>query len=565
MAMDAAHPQHLPGQPGGRPGRRLAWWLLAAFFACFAAYVARLHEITHDVFHEMSLAREMLQAGLPLSDSYAFTPTIAPVVHHEWGTGLALYTATMASGLGVWGLSLLRWGLIALLWVVLYRVARMRGAAPELFALCSLLVFPLMWVGFATLRAQLLTLVCLAIQLWMQQLDWRGRRLWVLAWPALLVAWLNLHAGFVVGIGLMALHILERIATALRATRSATGAGQATWHLAFLPPLAVAALYCNPYGWSYLPYLQRALAMPRPTIAEWQPLWRTHAAGWTLFCFALSLGLAVSAGWRQRRARGIGGFGLLLAAVMALRHIRHGSIFAVLWIAYVPAWATRTAAGTKFLRWLRQREAVAIPWAQLAMAASLAFALLHQCWRPTLPGVPQYSSICFPTEAVEYLRRAKFRGNLWTPFHAGAYVSWVLHPAVKVSLDGRYEVAFAPGVLEEHTHFFSGRDRWWELLDRYPIDAILIPHEAPVRESLGLIELDADPKADGGYGLTPVRSTVEAGKPRTASRWRRVYEDGSFVILAREELNMPVVLRPALQPVDAAVPAFAASLKSIPE
>ena len=564
MATVAVQPQMTPPPAYRRRRRRLAGWLLAAFFASFAAYVTRLHEITHDVFHEMALAREMLHEGFPTRDAFAFTPTVAPVVHHEWGTGLALYAATMSSGLGVWGLALLRWGLIAVLWFTLYRVARLRGAAPEIFVLCSLLVFPLLWVGFSTLRAQLFTLTFLAIQLWMQQLDWRGRRAWVIAWAGLLVVWLNLHAGFVVGVGLMTWHVLERIATTVRATGRWSAVWRATGHLALLPPLTVAALFCNPYGWSYLPYLQRALTMPRPTIAEWQPLWQTHAAGWTLICFVLGLLVAFAAGLRQRRQRGVGAASLLLAAAMALRHIRHGSIYAVLWIAYVPAWVTRTAVGAHFLRWLRQREASAIPWAQTAFVASLAFALVHQGWRPTLPGVPQYSSICYPTEAVEYLRQANFRGNLWTPFHAGAYVSWVLHPAVKVSLDGRYEVAYAPGVLEAHDRFFDGGARWWDLLDQYSVDAVLVPQEAPVRRSLAMIESNTMIESTLGESAdnrwTPVRNSADLPLPTTVSHWQRVYEDGSYLILARTELNLPMVLRPAVRPTDAAIPAFDRSL-----
>ena len=48
----------------------------------------------------------------------------------------------------------------------------MRGASPLAFAACSLLVFPVLWVGFLPVRAQLFTLTFLAIQIWLQELEY---------------------------------------------------------------------------------------------------------------------------------------------------------------------------------------------------------------------------------------------------------------------------------------------------------------------------------------------------------------------------------------------------------
>ena len=180
----------------------------------------------------------------------------------------------------------------------------------------------------------------IAIQLWMQERDRRGRRLWILGWSAMLVVWLNLHAGFVVGLGLMAIHAVERMIGSIRRHRTWSGVWPETWHLAALPVIVAAALPCNPYGWAYVEYLIRALTMPRPTIAEWLPLWHTYAPTLTLAAFGVSVASVVGA-VLLTPGRRIGGLaGLIVAAVMALRHIRHGSIYAVLWIAYAPAWIT---------------------------------------------------------------------------------------------------------------------------------------------------------------------------------------------------------------------------------
>ena len=52
-----------------------------------------------DLFHEMALIRDALRLGhLPLLDTLAYTPTLEPTIHHEWGTGAILYLVSTRWG-----------------------------------------------------------------------------------------------------------------------------------------------------------------------------------------------------------------------------------------------------------------------------------------------------------------------------------------------------------------------------------------------------------------------------------------------------------------------------------
>jgi hypothetical protein len=504
---------------------RLIGWMMLALAAGFLAYVARMHEITHDAFHEMCLFREALVEGqLPQQDRFAFTATVNPSVHHEWGTGAILYLASVGSGLGLVGLSLLKLLLMALLWLLLYRVARLRGAHPYVFACLACATFPVFWVGFATVRAQLFTLVFVAAQLWMQELDWRGRRAWVLLWLVMLVAWLNLHAGFVVGLGMIALHTVERFAHSLFSKKSLTAAVGDTWHLMLAAPCAVLALQINPYGWQYIPFLVRAIGMQRPLIREWQPLWYSYAPGLTLLMFGLCIFLFAYAQRNSRVRRLKGAAFLALCTYMTLKHIRHGSIFGVVWIAYVPAWISRTSLGKELVRFIDNHRQATIRLSQAVALGSLVFAAANHFWRPTLPPKQLYSTACYPVAAIQYLKAHDFRGNLFTPFHVGSYVSWEMYPDVKVSFDGRYEVAYEDNVMPEHNHFLNAEDQWWKILELYPTDAALVHRQAPVCEVL----LNTFGDESG-----------ENEAPPTKERWRVVYEDDSFVIIAAQHCRLP--------------------------
>lgn len=502
---------------------QLTFWLLLALGCGFLASVARLHGITHDAFHEMALFREALVLGsFPIDDVFAYTPTVNPTVHHEWATGALLYFTTVGSGLGLLGLTVTRLLLIAAIWLLVYRVARMRGAHPYIFALLSFLAFPVFWVGFSTLRAQLFTLLFIAAQLWMQELDWRGRKAWVLLWLAMLVAWLNIHAGFVVGLGMMSFHGAERFLGTLLKQRSVRSAFAETWHLFLAAPAAAALLLVNPYGWQYVPYLIRAISMERPLIREWLPLWHTYAPVVTLVVFTISVGLFVYAQRVTKLSKLRGSAFLALCIYMTIKHIRHGSIFGVVWLAYVPAWISRSELGKWIVLQFTKQRWMSIRTCQIFATVCLGFAVVNQFWLPRLPAQRQYATSCYPVGAVDYLAKHDFEGNLWTPFYAGSYVSWKLYPEVKVSFDGRYEVAYQPQIMPEHNQFRDAQGEWWKLLDKYDTDAILIHRLSPVANQVPKIcGLDTDDLIT------------------TQKDWSIAYQDDAFILLADRKLVLP--------------------------
>ncbi len=58
-------------------------FLVSMFFRNLSNTVVDL-----DLWHQMALVREGIRLGyFPLKDQFAYTPTIFPSVHHEWGSG----------------------------------------------------------------------------------------------------------------------------------------------------------------------------------------------------------------------------------------------------------------------------------------------------------------------------------------------------------------------------------------------------------------------------------------------------------------------------------------------
>jgi len=344
--------------------------------------MAGLTTVDVDAFHAMALFRRALQAGrLPLDDAFAYTPTVFPVVHHEWGTGAVLWALWEGTGWGPAGLSALRYALLGVILAGACLVARWRGATAAAAAVASPMAGMLLLFGASPVRGQLFTLALLTVLLVFLEADRRGARWWIAPWLPLCLAWTNLHGGYVVGLGALALAIADRA--------WAAGAPRAAWkdvrHL--LPVLAAmcGALLLTPYGVAYPRYLLRALTMPRPGIMEWLPVWAAPFRGYAIPVFGMSPALVAYAVWKTGVRAGSGLPLLAVLAVASLFSSRHLSLYAIAFVASsAPALAGTELALLLARSWGRR------PWL-LAAVALLCLGLgvwktvAARAWRLRLP------------------------------------------------------------------------------------------------------------------------------------------------------------------------------------
>jgi hypothetical protein len=472
----------------------LTW---CAFGAMFAYRISR-NVADPDLYHQMALAREALRLGaLPTTDVFAFTPVLPTVVHHEWGAGFV--ALAIAGVFGAAGILALKYGLAAALAIVTVRTALRAGGDLAGVAVAAPFAILLVHDGFSPVRPQLYTFLFAAITLACAERDRAGNRLWVVFHAAMFVSWVNLHGGFVVGVALLAAYAVE-----------AAMARQPVRHLAALIGIEALLVAVNPWGHGYYAYILRALAMGRPQIAEWDPLWARSVAAPSKYAFAMAVALVAYALWRGR-ARGAKGLVILtITALAALRANRMLPIFAVAWLTYVPALLRRSPFPELVASGARRHPRAARLAAGALTLVFLSLLGLARPWNLEVPARPAgptgNAQLAYPVGAVEFLRTSGFRGNLMTTFETGAYVSWKLHPSVKVSLDSRYEAAYPEAVFENVLAFYAGRTRPEEVLERYGADAVLVP---------------------------PGNATL-----RARLTWPRVYEDGSFAVFARPGLAL---------------------------
>ena len=474
---------------------RLTIWaaLAALLFSRMAYNVADL-----DIWHEMSLIRASLAAHrLVTVDTFAYGPRLPLAVDHEWGSGVIAYF--LATTFGPAGILVFKYLVGFSIAFFAAWTAKARGASLAAFSVLAPLAVLFGGAAFSPIRGHMYSLWFAALLLWLLEQDRRGQRRWLALWLALFPLWVNLHGGFVVGIGFMVIYAVEQALSR-----------QPCLHLFGAAAAMAAMVSINPFGLSYYPYLARALTMARPAIGEWRPVWDS-LPGVTADVFLLSLALLGYLALSLRR-RVIPGFGIVaISAGEAALHQRMMPFFALSLACYAPAWLDQTGLGVG-LAGCFKRFPMFVQALWMAIAVFFAFAgISYQPWSLRVPGSGNADEVVYPAGAVDYLQRNHFRGNVMTPFEYGAYVSWKLYPAVLVSLDSRYEVAFPNWWIDESFRFYSARPGWEKTLASYPTDLVMVRNTAPVSRFL-------------------------AGKG-----WAPVYRDGAYRLYARPGLNLPAV------------------------
>ena len=477
--------------------RRQNWLRFAAYGGLISLFLAQtaFNLVDVDIWHEMALIRESFRAGHLLTrDIFAYTPTVYPSIHHEWGAGLLAYALTYWFGGN--GILVAKYVIALLIGLVSLKCAESMGADVEVWAvLCPIAIYLGQFGFVSVIRAQVYSFFFAACCFWVFEQDRRGNRKWWIAWLCLFPVWVNLHGGFVVGIGLLALYLFEQ---ALHR--------QPYRHLWFVLAGTVAEVFINPFGPAYIGYIARAVVMSRPYIQEWRPVW-AYGPWWTaVFLAAVVIAAYSAAKVGISRAHGL--LMIIATGIEATLHCKLMPLFAIAWISHVPAYLDQTPAGGWIKSFEQRRFGFVLSAWLLLTTICITDAVRWQFWRLRVPQTD--SSYAYPVGAVEYLRGQRFVGNLMVPFREGAYVSWKLFPAVKVSVDSRYEVAYSEEWVDRTFRFYAAAPDWQETPNAYATDLVLVPK------------------------IVPLAQVIQQ------SGWHMVYEDREFEIFARPGLLLPI-------------------------
>jgi hypothetical protein len=426
-----------------------------------------LNHADPDLWHRLALGEFLAQHHhFPLGGTFSYLADYRNIADHEWGSAVLFYAIYQATGGGtLFGSAMVGLKLITLAITLAFVVwAGLRQRRPSVLAAAffALVLLALLPSFLSTLRCVVFTHLIFALWLYWFQCERHGTRIPTWAYPLTIIPWANLHGGF--SIGLLWLALVALIEFWQKASWQ-------KWVLRF--GLCLLATLVNPFGWRLWASTVRALLAPRQGFAEWGPVpWLTaDYPGYKLLLLATFLAflyLFLRRGWQRLDRTALFLLGAFI--VLSLTSARQTSLYAIVAGALLPGLLPPAPHASAIRLPLRRVGYIAI--SSLLLLVPFYAALM------ILPGEGiqlTYDPTSCPVSAIQFLQSSGTRGNLLTPFNYGSYAMWKLRGKMRVSMDGRYDLAYKPESYLRVVDFYLGKSAGQTLLTTPKPDAILVP------------------------------------------------------------------------------------------
>lgn len=431
--------------------------------------------------------------SIPHTDDFSFTKNGSEWVAHEWLAEVLIYGIYRLTGLV--GLVVIFSLLIVVVLLVAYRRCEGRPYAASLaILLAAAASSPLFGI-----RPQMITLLLASVYIALLERfvrDGRNQLLWWL--PPIMLLWVNLHAGFALGLALIALYVLS-------------AALDRSWSR--LVPLAMVLAICtavvplNPNGFRMFSYPYETLTSPSMAalIEEWASP-DFHQITYLPLAVLLLATFGVLA-LSPRRARAGELFLLLVTAFGALRSVRHIPIFALIAAPVFANHLWEIMKARHWDEWFTSSERPAVGGKlvlNLALLVAVGALALSRIWH-FAAHQRLYEAIRNPVAAVDFLKSQHLPGPIYNRYGWGGYLIYRLYPEYRVYIDGRADV-YGDQFFAEAMNMYDGIGDWREPLDRYAVRTIIVSPDVPLSSLL-----TRDPA------------------------WTKVYEDAQAVVFLRSQ------------------------------
>jgi hypothetical protein len=482
-----------------------AWvrWLLvpALAFIALATNTAWLA----DFWHHLARGREIVSRGELLDhDIFTFTVPGREFQDVNWLTQVGYYLLYQAGGLDL--VRVVNAVLVAatLLWLVALcrRVSGSLGVALGTGIFTFLGLWHILSIRPQTLSLLLFVALYDILERWAARVKDESGKIkdeqkhdssfilhpssFFLAVP-MLALWANVHGAFPAGIMLLGCYGLAAVWRWWREPSTQTRGPVLL--LGVVGVAAVVATLINPYGWDIYFYVgQTSHRATERRIDEWLPPRLDQLIGMVFYVSLPVFAGLCAAAWRKHGEKLAAHEWLLIACFLPLAL---GSVRMVAWWLLVIA---PMAARRLTLLWPGARDSEA---AKPNTGAAISCAVLATLVLLSLPGLQRFNPLLAlrppdPTlvnvrDALDVLQRDVGRdvgrGNVFTRFEWGEYLTWKAHPGFKVFMDGRIEI-YPDEVWNAYATVTQGKPGWEKVLDDYGVEVLLL--DEPYHRGTGL-------------------------------------------------------------------------------
>jgi hypothetical protein len=503
MSFDSRHSRH---EAEMKLGSTTLVFLAILFIGLYA--MAARGTTDPDLWWHLATGRFIIQhQAIPHSDPFSYTRAGRPWIAHEWLTDVLLYELHRLAGWA--GLIIIFAAVISAAFFLMHLRCGPNVYIAGVAALCAALATRPVW----GVRPQILSL--LLTSLWLLILDRSESRPKILWWSLpLTLLWVNLHAGFALGLALLALFLAgERIEEQIGKTQIEEPQNSRLQSLALILALNLLLVPLNPNGVKlyWYPIATLRSAAMQTYIAEWASPNFHRAEYWPFLLIVLALFAVFSCSRAAIRPRDL--LLLCISLFAALRSIRFIPLFILIAVPLISTRITKWHIAKRGIAALRQnRPSIHPPRGRLPLPARItlnaviligmiAFAVIHT--GEIIQHQPQSEAQLFPERAVDFLLTQPPTGPIFNSYDWGGYLVWKLYPNIRVFIDGRADL-YGDQFLHDFADTYEFRHNWRQTLDEWQIQTVIVPANSALATGL-----------------------------RSAPGWSVSFEDALAVILSR--------------------------------
>ena len=465
-------------------------FVVLLFSLCFGSLAGRLLRDGGTGWHIRTGQRILATRSVPRSDPFSLSTTGRPWFAWEWlyeaGLGAAYNLAGLNGAVSVTGV------LLAATFAWLFRIMRARGAD-----LATALVFLLLALGTSAIHlyvrphvvSWLFTLAWWKLLEDAREQDEPKHLIWL---PALMVLWVNVHGGFLFGLGLLGIYLLEAVwriwSRHDRLIREWLRA------MALVSVASVLGTFVNPYGYRLHVHIYKYLtdSFLMKHIQEFQaPNFRGFSELFFAFMLVLTAaGVALVpkkpslreilvllfAGWSGFYASRNLPVSSILVAVVAAPYLSQA------WQDYFQRRAG-TRGGMRFIDRLGALDAALRSglWPAIAVALVLVATLRGGRIGGAHLMDAQFDSSRFPVAAMNFMEARGIKEPVFSPDQWGGYL--IYRNYLGVLVDDRHDL-YGDEFFKQYLKIVGVEPGWQLALNRTGAEYVLMPAGSPLSAAL---------------------------------------------------------------------------------
>lgn len=418
--------------------------------------------------------------SIPRIDFYSFTVPGKPWVAHEWLSEVLFYLVYSRAGFNT--LIFIFTVLTVLAFWIVFRRTRAHPFVKGFAVLLSV------WSILPTIgvRPRTFTLLFAAIYLAVLHRFVRERETRTIWWLVpLMILWVNLHAGFLLGLVLIGVAIAGVVLDSWFAGEKLASQSARLKTLALVFVACLVAVNLNPQGPRIFLFPFEFFLSPvqQNQIVDWlSPDFHERELFPLLVLIMLTIASLALSPKRVRPSE----LQLYLATLyMTLKSNRHMAIFALVAGPILADYLQHWLDTTRFTRMFDESHSTTSGRRKALFNVILLIPLIA-CLiklKSVIYSPPTQKQVGVPLNAVSYLKANGIAGNTFTdPNIWGGYLIWET-PANPVYIDGRIDM-YGDEFIREYLGIIRGLTRWQEPFDKYDVQVALVSPTSPLRLQL---------------------------------------------------------------------------------